>query len=642
MWGNSFPKASGAYLSNGVPRREVAAVFHGATATGLRAYTAPEHAGYAMGASVAFLPDIGNNGFIGSTVVVVEDPDDPPPPPPEPELNWVNSSNTTITDLGDGWARITKSGGGSAYNGYAKTTEPFTGDFTFIMKLTGTAEILAGLNDNPTDSYLTMERGLDFAAGGNPVIPYTNGFTASGASIGPATTTEYWIMQRIGDSIKVYKNANEPEVSSAGAAVFEWTDSTLDYYGEVLLYAQNSSFDVKIEAIAAGIEFPATTDNTLPIPSLTLVSVNANGSAPVFDIGNLADASVPAGDVLWIEQRNKAGALIARFHNVLDDAEANAETASFGLSAITAGTYRYKVFLARGSAVSQSSEMVIAGPDDIEPVITLPTSANVQSTSATVGATTDTAEGTLYVVATLANEAPSALQIEAGQNAAGAATPSGFATITAVGANSASVSGLTAGTQYYTWLMHKDAAGNRSAVLNGADFSTSAAITPLGWDPTGLSSDLTLSNSDRTVTMTTAAGPRTATGLQARNSGKRWVEFDVEKVGVGEADPGLQDAAAGKIVKYASNSGAGDAGGGWNSLRSNPAKVRFELDFDEQEIQVFLDGVSQGTKAFPAGATSFKPWIELVSTVGSKGTINTGQAVPMGTVTPDFLPWAAP
>lgn len=260
--------------------------------------------------------------------------------------------------------------------------------------------------------------------------------------------------------------------------------------------------------------FPTTTDATLPVPTLTLATGQTT-YPPQFDIGNLADGQV--GDTLWIEQRDKAGALIARFSNTIDDAEATAEAASFGLSVITTGTYRYAAFLARGSVVSVGSAVVIHGPDDVEPTLSLPTKTGITATNATVGAFTSEGNGTLYAVLTSANTAPSALQVENGQNAAGAAAAkAGNVTVTSTGAKTIALTGLTAATTYYLWLMHKDAAGNRSAVLAGGSVVTSAAsVQTLLWSTTDKNADVTRSSDGKTATIGTGGikGIRSAIAL---------------------------------------------------------------------------------------------------------------------------------
>lgn len=121
--------------------------------------------------------------------------------------------------------------------------------------------------------------------------------------------------------------------------------------------------------------------------------------------------------------------------------------------------------------------------DTTAPVLTAPVATATAATTATVGATTDEANGTLYSVITTSSTQPSVAQIKAGQNHLGAsATWSSNQAISSTGAKTFSVTGLTAGTMYYTYTVHADAAGNNSNVVASgfAAYSVSAAsATPV-------------------------------------------------------------------------------------------------------------------------------------------------------------------
>lgn len=114
--------------------------------------------------------------------------------------------------------------------------------------------------------------------------------------------------------------------------------------------------------------------------------------------------------------------------------------------------------------------------DTTAPVLTTATQTVTGSSSATIGATTDEGNGTLYAVATVSGTPPSAAQVEAGQdNGGSAATWAGNVAVSSTGAKTIGATGLAASTAYYGHLMHKDAAGNRSNVVSSAQFTTDAA-----------------------------------------------------------------------------------------------------------------------------------------------------------------------
>lgn len=102
------------------------------------------------------------------------------------------------------------------------------------------------------------------------------------------------------------------------------------------------------------------------------------------------------------------------------------------------------------------------------------------ATSATVGCTTDTSSGTLYVVIdTPANlNATTIAQVKAGQNASGgAALASGNSAVTGVNP-SVALSGLTAGVRYAYNLVQND--GTYDSVLLGGTFTTDYPVS-LAW-----------------------------------------------------------------------------------------------------------------------------------------------------------------
>lgn len=107
------------------------------------------------------------------------------------------------------------------------------------------------------------------------------------------------------------------------------------------------------------------------------------------------------------------------------------------------------------------------------PALSSPTITGVGTTTATPGISTDTANGTLYLVLSNANTAPSVAQVKAGQNAAGATVPSNSQAISSSGAKTASMSGLTGATTYYPFWVHTNGSSQDSAVTAGTSFTTS-------------------------------------------------------------------------------------------------------------------------------------------------------------------------
>lgn len=114
--------------------------------------------------------------------------------------------------------------------------------------------------------------------------------------------------------------------------------------------------------------------------------------------------------------------------------------------------------------------------DSTAPTLTSPVGTTTGSTTATIGATTNEGNGTLYGVVTTSVTQPSVAQIKAGQDHTGASsvgTPKSVA-VSSTGAKTISVTGLTASTAYYAHLVHTDAATNNSNRVTSAQFTTDA------------------------------------------------------------------------------------------------------------------------------------------------------------------------
>lgn len=121
---------------------------------------------------------------------------------------------------------------------------------------------------------------------------------------------------------------------------------------------------------------------------------------------------------------------------------------------------------------------ILYAVDITAPVLTSAVGTATGSTTATIGATTDEANGTMYGVVTGSATQPSVAQIKAGQDHTGAAASyASSQSISSTGAKTFSATGLTASTTYYGHIVHADAAANDSNRLSSASFTTDAAST---------------------------------------------------------------------------------------------------------------------------------------------------------------------
>ncbi len=152
---------------------------------------------------------------------------------------------------------------------------------------------------------------------------------------------------------------------------------------------------------------------------------------------------------------------------------------SVAVTGLIASTLYYLHYLHRDSAgndstVSTSASFTTAAAGDTTaPVISAPLGTQTGSSTASGGATTNEANGTLYCLASI-----NATETAATIKAANLTT-----TVSATGAIAVSFTGLPASTTLYAHYVHRDAAGNDSNVVASASFTTAAAsnshtITP--------------------------------------------------------------------------------------------------------------------------------------------------------------------
>lgn len=160
----------------------------------------------------------------------------------------------------------------------------------------------------------------------------------------------------------------------------------------------------------------------------------------------------------------------------------------------------------------------LAGGDTTAPTLSSASVTSVGTTTGTGNVTTDEGNGTLYSIVSTSATAPSAAQIQAGQNHTGAAAVwAGNQAVSSTGAKTFSITGLTASTAYYAHFQHKDSANNNSTVVTSAQFTTgSGAGSAAGATLSGTS---TISAGAATGTSAGVASGATLTGTSSLSAG---------------------------------------------------------------------------------------------------------------------------
>lgn len=142
------------------------------------------------------------------------------------------------------------------------------------------------------------------------------------------------------------------------------------------------------------------------------------------------------------------------------------------VNGLLASSAYYLHFLHRDAAgndsaiTSVSFSTTAGGADMTAPTLSSPTGTPTSSSTATGTVSTDEGGGTLYYVAS-ANSSEGAATVKAG----------GTQTVSATGLQTVYLTGLTSGTTRYIHFLHRDAAGNDSAVSTSPSFTMPAADT---------------------------------------------------------------------------------------------------------------------------------------------------------------------
>ena len=223
---------------------------------------------------------------------------------------------------------------------------------------------------------------------------------------------------------------------------------------------------------------PAAADTTAPtLSAQTDVAAGANGATLTVytNEGNgtlywyiSTSATPPSATNL------KAGTGATAYGSV---AVASVGTKTINATGLSASTTYYAHFLQRDAATNDSQ--IVSGDgfatgaaaDVTAPSISDPQDAATGSTSATISVVTNEANGVLYWFVSTNPATPTATNLKAGTGAAKFGTQN----VVATGIQTVNVSTLDPSTQYYTFCLHRDAAGNDSVISATDGFITSAA-----------------------------------------------------------------------------------------------------------------------------------------------------------------------
>jgi hypothetical protein len=292
-----------------------------------------------------------------------------------------------------------------------------------------------------------------------------------------------------------------------------------------LNFESASSHSVTIEATPSAGDPP-------PPRTFTIVVTNVI-EAPVNTVAPVVSGALSVGSTLscttgtWTDLG--AGSFAYQWKDAADDSNISGATAStLLLTGDHVDLELYCEVTATNAADSTAQASNTVGPVTAAPDVTAPVLSNANATTdgytaADLAVDTDEANGTLYWVVTTSATPPSAAQIKAGQNHAGAATvDDGSQSVSGTGTQNAAASGLTNGTAYHAYFMHEDASSNQSNVVADS-FTTDAFAVPDAFEVGDWSVAAGDEEADVTISSLPAANGATITDVEYRLDGGSWV-----------------------------------------------------------------------------------------------------------------------
>lgn len=151
---------------------------------------------------------------------------------------------------------------------------------------------------------------------------------------------------------------------------------------------------------------------------------------------------------------------------------------------------RVRYTLEGGTVVSPKSDSLfpLLTVDLTPPSLSSASGTKTGSTTATLDVTTDSPDGRIFWIADTNTSTPTADQVIAGkEQSGGTAYKSGSVSVSSSGSKSINVTVLASSTTFKGFIVHRDAAGNKSDVIATGTFTTDGATQVVSSDPWGVS-----------------------------------------------------------------------------------------------------------------------------------------------------------
>lgn len=242
-----------------------------------------------------------------------------------------------------------------------------------------------------------------------------------------------------------------------------------------------------------------------------------------------------------------------------------------------------------GNARDQIVAIAITDIDDTAPTLSSPTDAASGSTGATLSVATNEVNGTLYWFVGTSATPPSAAALKAGTGA----VAFGSQAVTSAGVQNATASGLSASITYYAHFLHRDTAGNESAIATADGFTTGAGGVPS--NEVAFTPDMMFRNSDGSAAVTgggfyaidDASSIRDASDVQAVPNGTSKVNTIRDRSGQGN-----HLTATGNSGAAAADANRGTYG---NNMRGGYPAVSLNIGGGNQKYVSAINGAANRT-----------------------------------------------
>jgi hypothetical protein len=400
---------------------------------------------------------------------------------------YVNSQNFSANEIAevynDGGAvadTVKVTVGGYVANGFSLTIRPASGQ---------------GIKDNANKLTNALRYNASNGAALTNSIGYDNAYEFTGANIifedlqirSTNNTASSTILAQNGAQIRrsiVWKSGNTGNVIVQGAAGYLTVEDSLVVHA-------GSSLTGGISCQAAG----------LVISNCTVATVNSGGigfksnytSNPVVKNTVFFNFSTDVQQTAGAGTTNNATSA-GSFGGTGWGTSGQTSVTSADFESVTAGSEDYrlkaggtKLIDTGASGVGSGADVVnttrtgtrdIGAWDAVASDLTAPTLSSPSGVggalSCSGSVSTNEGNGTLYVSFTDSATAPTAVQVEAGQDHTGAAALRAVSqAVSATGSQAVGSGSITAGTRY-AHFMHKDAAGNRSTVASSSGFTVTS------------------------------------------------------------------------------------------------------------------------------------------------------------------------